>query len=278
MNKLFSKDVLKLVILIIVILLGLGYGIASFFQDVQFDIGDNEAEFATKWLEQSNNNPESCRKLTENSKKWFDNFIKNRQRLGILKERYLKSKQSAKNKKHQMTKVIFASSFTHAKRVDEIVTLITDKKRQIRVTKIEYRYENIPHFTSGSELDNSTINRRKIIRLAKKCSTSYDARRFKYFNKVSINYSGYINKYSAKTLKSRRDKTGSATSRKHHKIIYRSEVPGITDLEQCTIINRVTYMIKNRKRQGQEFICLKKDNRLKNPQWLVYYYNIRIYR
>lgn len=81
--------------LVTIILLSLGYSIASLFQTVKFDIGDDEAEFATKWLQQSNNAPQACRKLTANREQWFDRFLKDRQSLGSLKSRYLKSKQSA---------------------------------------------------------------------------------------------------------------------------------------------------------------------------------------
>jgi len=279
MAKILSKDSATVIILVTVILLALGYSIASLFQGVDFDIGDNEAELAQKWLEQSTNSPESCRKLTANSEQWFDKFLQDRKSLGSLKSRFIKSKQQITKKKHSWTEIIFKSSFANARRLDEVVIIATSKDKKQLVAGIDYRYQITPRFTRGNELDfNPKIDYRRIIRLAEKCSASYDGRKLKYFNQVSINDCGYVNKRSAEIIKSRRAKTGRAQSRKRAKIIYRNGIPGISSLEQATIINRVTYRVKNHKRRGREIICLKKDNRLKNPQWQVYYYNIRLFR
>jgi hypothetical protein len=279
MAKIFSKDSITVMILVIVILLALGYSINSLFQGVKFDIGDSEAELAQKWLTQSTNSPESCRKLTANSEQWFDEFLKDRKSLGPLKTRFLKSKQQITKKKQHLIEIVFESSFANARRLDEVVTIKTDKNRERLVAGIDYRYRLTPRFTRGNEIEiTPKIDYRKIIRLAEKCSASYDGRKLKYFNQVSINDCGYVNKRSAEIIKSRRAKTGRAKSRKRKKIIYRNGIPGISSLEQATVINRVTYMVKNHKRHGREIICLKKDNRLKNPQWQVYYYNIRLFR
>ncbi len=279
MAKIFSKDSITVTILVAVIIVSLAYSISSLFQDIKFDIGDDEAEFATKWLDQSTNYPASCRKLTANSEQWFEQFLQNRKSLGPLKTRYLKSKSSANKKKNRRSKIIFESSFANARRLDEIVTLTTGKDNKVLVSGIEYRYEITPRLFRGTELElNTKIDHKKIIRLAKKCSANYDRARLKYFNQVSNNDCGYINKRSAEIVKARRAETGPALTRTYQKVIYRNGVPGISSLEQATVINSVTYNIANRKRRGREIICLKKDNRLKNPQWLVYYYNIRLFR
>lgn len=279
MAKTFSKDSITVIILTTIILLALGYSITSLFQEVKFDIGDSEAEFATKWLEQSTDSAESCRKLTANSEQWFDIFLKNHQSLGPLKTRYLKSKNSSNKQKKAVSEIIFESSFANARRIDEAVILTIGKDNKVLVSGIEYRYRITPRLVRGAELElNAKTDYRKIIRLAAKCSANYDTKKLKYFNLVSINDCGYVNKRSAEIVKARRAETGRALSRKLHKVIYRNGIPGINSLEQATVINRVTYTVDSRKRHAQEIICLKKNNRLKNPQWLVYYYNIRLFR
>jgi SpoVK/Ycf46/Vps4 family AAA+-type ATPase len=141
MAKIFSKDSITVIILVAVILLALGYSINSLlFQGVKFDIGDSEAELAQKWLTQSTNSPESCRKLTANSEQWFDEFLKNRKSLGPLKTRFLKSKQQITKKKQHLVEIVFESSFTNARRLDEVVTIRTDKNRERLVAGIDYRY------------------------------------------------------------------------------------------------------------------------------------------
>jgi hypothetical protein len=127
MAKLYSKDFLKATLLFAVIIFSLGYGISSLFKEVKFNIDDNEADFASKWLEQSNDAPEACLKQVDNQKQWFDNFIKNRKSIGPLKQRYLKSKQYPVKGKKTSVEIIFETSFANARRKEMLADTDSDQ-------------------------------------------------------------------------------------------------------------------------------------------------------
>ncbi len=275
----FTKDFFKFSALVIVIIGALGYGISSLFQEVKFDIGDDEAEFAEKWINEVEENPAACRKMSKNSDQWFDDFIENRNSLGAIKQRYLRSKKyQKKTKKKQPTKtvkIIFETAFANAQRINEIVTLELEKSKTPTITGVEYRYPSTPVFIKGTELQtNNKVKRKDILSKAGVCSGNYAAGRFKYFKQVSINRYGYIVPTWLESLKKLRAKTRRSSSRKLHRINYRQQVPGIKTLEQAAVINIVTFNTSNKK--GREIICLKKDNQLEKPQWQVYFYYLKV--
>jgi uncharacterized protein DUF4019 len=274
----FTKDFFKFSVLIIVIIGALGYGISSLFQEVKFDVGDDEAEFAEKWINEIEKNPAAGRKMSKNSEQWFDDFIANRNSLGAIEQRYLRSKiypKKTKQKQQAKTvKIIFETAFANAQRINEIVTLELKKSKAPTVTGVEYRYPSTPVFIKGTELQaNNKVKRKNILSKAGVCSGNYDAQRFKYFKQVSINRYGYIVPIWLENLKKLRAKTGRSSSRKLQRINYRQQVPGIKTLEQAAVINIVKF-VNNKK--GREIICLKKDNQLEKPQWQVYFYYLKV--
>ncbi len=274
-----SQNMVKIILLSTVIVVALGYSVYVMFSPVQFDTNDSMADFAAKWLRQADNDPEAVRQWTVNSKQWFETFVKNRRSLGELRQRNVEAKQLVHRNKKSITEIIFYSSFAQAKKIDEIVQLIKEEGKP-RVLGVRYHYRRFPRLRrGGSELKfDGTVDHRTIMHLAQQCSNSYDARRWRYFAQVAINRDGQVGQAFINNIKRRRDKYGMPIKRKLARVAYRNGLPGITNLEQVTVINRISCLIHGQKRSGVEFIALKKDNSQAKAAWQVYDYNIFVWR
>ena len=239
----------------------------SFWQSDDPKIDDKEALSALKWLQNADDGKfEECKKSAgSNVNDWFDLFEINRNTLGKLKERKLKSKAVPKN---GIYKVTFNSSFEKAKAIYESVWVDKDAK----VWQAKYSYKRLPSPSWKSSDVGSPEEYKGVTNAVNKAISAMKQYNVEFFDMITLRREKFRSgKRIVNNIKKADEKTGKPT-----KIIvgkrlrFARDFPGCTELVGAIAYATCTYTIKGKPFRRNIAMTIYIDKSRKKPEWQIY--------
>ena len=213
-------------------------------------------------------NFEECEKSAEAPEKWFELFKANRESLGKLNSRRLKSKTAIPKSKVKIYKIIFNSSFKRAPKIYETVWIGQDG----RIWRHLYDYLRLPN-PSWRSKDFGTANEIAGVRsAAAEAIGAMKALDVDFFDQVTLRSERFrFGKRIVKRIKSEQEKYGSAQKCIIGKrIVFSRKIPGKTELNSARASIVCYYKIKGIPYRRYILLILHKDKTLSNSRWNIY--------
>ena len=261
---------LKIVALICLVVVAASFAFYRFFGlSNEIKIEDKDALTAAKWLQMADEgNFEECKKSTEAPEKWFELFKANRESLGKMISRHLKSKTAVPKSKIKIYKIIFNSSFKKAPKISETVWIGQDGK----IWRHRYDYLRLPR-PSWRSKDLGTANEiagvRNAVAEAIGAMKSFDV---EFFDQIALRSERFrFGKKIIKRIKSEQKKYGSANKVVISKRIrFSRNIPGKTELNSARAVINCYYKIKNVPYRRSILLILHQDKTDPNSRWNIY--------
>jgi hypothetical protein len=103
---------------------------------------------------------------------------------------------------------------------------------------------------------------------------SYDSVNTAYFENIAKQDPGSTQTRDfSQTIYRERQKRGRPLERQTVSVLLGNKVPGLSSMDHVAVVNKATYLIKNKKQDVREFVMLRKDNLAEKPEWDVYYFS-----
>ena len=272
---------LKIAALVCLLALAVGFAFYRFFglsNDIKIE--DKDALSAAKWLLMADaGNFEECQKSTEAPEKWFELFKANRESLGKLDSRLLKSKTSVPKSKVKIYKIIFNSSFKRAPKISETVWIGQDGK----IWRHRYDYLRLPNPSWRSKDFGSSSEIAGVRSAAAEAIGAIKTLDVEFFDQITLRNERFrFGKRIVKRIKSEQKKYGSASKYIIGKrIVFSRNIPGKTELNSARANIICQYKIKGIPYRRNILLILHKDKTDLNSRWNIYrfyYGRIRKYK
>ncbi len=264
---------IRVIVLSCILLLGIAFTVYRYWGlSDEFEITDADALNAAKWLQKADNdNFDECRKdAAENVNKWFDLFKKNRESLGKMIYRRLKTKRKDKQ---GVYKVTFSSAFKNTRKIDETVWISPDGK----VWQAKYAYTRMP-FPDWRSKDNGTPSENAQIKnVMLRAIAAMKNLDVEYFDQVMLRSEKFrFGKRLVKRFKQQFAKAGRPYRYViSNRIRFTRAFPGMTQINGAIATATCFYKIKGKTYRQTIVAALYKDNSSIKPQWEVYRFGAR---
>ncbi|MDD5699142.1 MAG: hypothetical protein PHH77_11045 [Victivallaceae bacterium] len=232
----------------------------------EFTIDDKEALAALKWLQLADDGKfDECSRSTVDAGRWFELFRDNRQSLGKLLGRRLKSKTPAEN---GTCKIVFDSGFRNARRIHETIWISGDAK----VWQAKYFYPRRPYPDWRSKDSGSSDDNEKVKAAAEQAIAAMRNLDVAFFDKITLRSQKFRwGKHIVDNIRKQRNITGNPCKYQLAGTFrYTRSFPGRTELEATAAHITCFYEIKGKTCLRHVFLILYKDNSKPRPQWEIY--------
>jgi hypothetical protein len=264
----------KLFILFGVLLCGVAmsirYGLSNMNDN---SIREPTIAVADQWLKDADRQRfDVCKEMVTDANGWFEYFKKDRVALGDVSRRNFKIKSEFPTENGNGYMLQYETFFNKNKKSPpyaEKVYLNRDKKGKYTVTGVEYSWPRSVLVWNGSPYEGMDLE--VIKQKASACTFSYDSVNTAYFENIARQDPGSIQSRGfSQMIYRERQKRGRPVERQTVSVLLGSKVPGLSAMDHVAVVNKTTYLIKNKKQDFKEYVMLRKDHLAEKPEWDVY--------
>ncbi|MHB9139752.1 MAG: hypothetical protein ACYC4Q_10160, partial [Victivallaceae bacterium] len=268
-----SKLFILFGVLLCGVVMSISYGLSNMNDN---SIREPAIAAADQWLKDADRQKfDVCKEMVTDANGWFEYFKKDRVALGELNRRNFKIKSEFAVDNGNGYMLQYETFFNKDKKSPpyaEKVYLNRDRKGKYTVTGVEYCWPRGVWVWNGTPYEGTDLE--VIKQKANVCALSYDSVNTAYFENIARQDPGNLqNRGFSQIIYRERQKRGRPVERQTVSVLLGSKVPGLSAMDYVAVVNKTTYLIKNKKQDVKEYVMLRKDNLAEKPEWEVYYFS-----